>query len=154
MPPKKRKALVQPPIRLSSPELWKLEFEQLETDDNEIDLTSLPLIFQLSVNRLSTYQVGVEFGVQITELQSLRVVVAYRIVCEIELDGATDEQLDQQLRSIAGHFLPTTLYPFIRETITTNAAKAGLPPLVLPVVNFRKMINIDELQIPPVLEQE
>lgn len=43
---------------------------------------------------------------------------------------------DEQLANILGVFCPTTLFPYIRESISDLVSKGGFPQLLLAPVNF------------------
>jgi len=46
--------------------------------------------------------------------------------------GFTDEQLNM----VANTFCLNTLYPYIREQVSSLIARGGFPPLLLPPINF------------------
>ena len=52
-----------------------------------------------------------------------------------EMRGFHKEELGQ----IIGTHCPATLFPYVRETISSTATRGGFPPLVLQPINFEAM---------------
>ncbi len=139
-------------LRMSSPpELARLSFSR---DDaaatSEVDDVP-PLLFGLALSRFALNTLGVELSVEIKDFAPLQIVAAYRCVFAIDVEGELGD-IDQELRTVAAQIGPNALYPFLREVITSTVAKAGLPPLVPPVVNFRGVFSPEEVVLPPVSE--
>ena len=147
---KTRPADAMPGLRLSPPELWRLHFTRHELPQ-DFSSEPPPLLFGLGLNRIAENRLGVELSVEIKDFPPLSVSAAYRSVFELDANSGTD--IDEQLRVIAAQVGPAALYPFLRETITSVVMKAGLPPVVPPVVNFRSVFNPKEVALPPVREE-
>ncbi len=133
-------------LKLSPPELWHLSFTRNELTE---EFTSEPpsIIFGLGLNRISATSLGVELTVELTDFKPLSLRVTYRAVFEIA-DGETPDEIDLQLRLVAAQIAPAVLYPFIRETVLTTALKAGLPPVLPPIVNFRSVFDPAQVTLP------
>jgi len=54
-----------------------------------------------------------------------------------------DEDSRRQLASIN---CPAILYPYLRETLADLTRRAGFPPLHLPVTNFMKLANSEDMK--------
>jgi preprotein translocase subunit SecB len=52
-----------------------------------------------------------------------------------EMRGFHKEELGQ----IIGTHCPATLFPYVRETISSTATRGGFPPLVLQPINFEAL---------------
>jgi preprotein translocase subunit SecB len=135
-----------PGLKLSTPELWHLSFTRHEL--NEVFSSEFPpLLFGLGLNRISSHSLGVELSVEIKDFAPLSLRATYRAVFELA-DTVDPEAVDSQLRFVAAQLGPSALYPFIRETVVTTAQKAGLPPLLPPIVNFRSVFDPNQISLP------
>lgn len=133
-------------LKLTAPELWHLSFTRNELSE-EFTSELPPILFGLGLNRISATALGVELSVELSDFKPLSLRVTYRAVFEITDDKAPDE-IDQQLRFVAAQIAPSVLYPFIRETVLTTALKAGLPPVLPPIVNFRSVFDPAQVTLP------
>lgn len=52
-----------------------------------------------------------------------------------EIDEKIDDKLFTQLRDIN---CPAIIYPYVRELVADITRRSGLPPLLLPIINFVK----------------
>lgn len=52
----------------------------------------------------------------------------------IQANGFPDDEMETLLEI----WVPTQVYPYAREVITSLSAHAGFPPVVLPVINFEQ----------------
>lgn len=151
MPRKKRQAQPEVNILVSLPELWQFTFERHEVDVNEDLLdpsnTQPILTFGIGLNRFSRERIGVEFQMEVSVQSLLTINIAYRAIFDFEMEGASDEEIEREMRSIS-RIGAQTLYPFIRESVVSLLQKAGMPPLVPPLINFQEMFNPDEIDIP------
>jgi preprotein translocase subunit SecB len=59
------------------------------------------------------------------------------------------EQLDIKLKDFASINAPAIVFPFIREQIVSISLKAGLRPILIPVVNFAKIAKNSNSDIQP-----
>jgi preprotein translocase subunit SecB len=48
---------------------------------------------------------------------------------------------ETETRALIGIFCPNTLFPYIRELISTMVTKAGFPALLLQPINFDSIYN-------------
>ena len=140
----------EPGLNLSPPELWRLEFSRREgiADGPAADTTSLN--FKLGLSRLSVVRLGVELQVELIDAPGVEMKAAYRAVFEIDGAERPAEDIERDLKVVAAHVAPSALYPFLRETLVTTAVKAGLPPVIAPIVNFRRVFDPKEIALPPV----
>ena len=145
--PRKKPTAKPAELRLSPPELWRLEFTRNELDGEFSATEHPPLIFGLGLNRISATRLGVELSVELKDFPPLSVMVAYRAVFDVESSGSPEE-LERDLRYVAAHIGPSALYPYVREAMSSAIVRAGLPPLVPPIVNFRNVFSADEVNLP------
>jgi preprotein translocase subunit SecB len=153
----KKKAATAPSrnvdLRMSSPpELAKLHFSRDDAAPTSQTNQAPPLLFSLELSRFSTNRLGVELTVEIKDFAPLQILAAYRCVFAIESDSELGD-VEQELRLVAAQIGPSALYPFLREAIASTVAKAGLPAVVPPIVNFRGVFNPDEVVLPPVPDE-
>lgn len=139
-------------LKLSTPELWQLSFTRHELSE-AFSTEFPPLLFGLGLNRISSHSLGVELSVEIKDFKPLALRASYRAVFELAESVDTNE-IDQQLRFIAAQVGPSILYPFIRETVVSTVVKAGLPPLLPPVVNFRSVFDPDQIALPDIVDSD
>lgn len=133
-------------LKLSAPELWQLSFTRNELSE-EFTTEFPPIVFGLGLNRISPTSLGVELSLELNDFKPLSLRVTYRAVFEIA-DDKSPAEIEQQLRFVAAQIAPTVLYPFIRETVLTTALKAGLPPVLPPIVNFRSVFDPAQVTLP------
>lgn len=62
---------------------------------------------------------------------------------ELEVEGifSWDEELEnnrEQLESLLKENAPALLYSYLRPIITATSIQANLPPLIIPLMNFKK----------------
>lgn len=133
-------------LKLSTPELWHLSFTRHELSE-AFSSEFPPLLFGLGLNRISFRALGVELSVEIKDFAPLSLRATYRSVFELA-DSVDPHEVDSQLRFVAAQLGPSALYPFIRETVVTTAQKAGLPPLLPPIVNFRSVFDPGQISLP------
>jgi preprotein translocase subunit SecB len=151
MAPKKKHAHSDAGVRLSAPELWRLEFTRNELIQ-DFKGEAPPLLFGLGLNRLANNKIGVELSVEIKDFPPVSMTVSYRAVFELDRADSKGESFEKELKFVAAKLAPTALYPFLRETVAITLVKAGLPPLIAPVVNFASVFDADEVVLPPMSE--
>lgn len=142
-----------PELRLSPPELWRLEFARKEPAGEVDESTELPLVFGLALNRVAVNKLGIELSVELKDFPPLTILVAYRSVFELD-STETGAALERDLKHIAAQVGPAALYPYVREAVSSTVARAGLPPLVPPIVNFRNVFDPDEVTLPAAPESD
>lgn len=139
-------------VRLSPPELWELMFSrdntgiEAATGDPQFD-------FDLGLSRLGKNKLGVELAVKIRDFPPISMRISYRAVCETDFKGSA-EKFDLHLRLLAAQVVPAAIYPYIRETASTTALKAGFPALLLPVVSFADIFDPKQIELPTALARD
>jgi hypothetical protein len=152
MSPRKRKPQSESSVRISVPELLQFEFVRIDSGDAKNDWAPALLGFGLKLNRLSASSILAELSIELKDSPIVRMSGSYRAVFEVIMANASQEEIDQELQLIASNLVAPTLYPFVRETFLSTVVKAGLRPLVLPIVSFRDVFSTVEL--PPVAAEE
>ncbi|MCZ8203391.1 protein-export chaperone SecB [Gemmatimonas sp.] len=137
-------------LKVSPPELWQLSFTRHELSE-AFSTEFPPLLFGLGLNRITSHSLGVELSIEIKDFKPLTLRASYRAVFELE-DSVDPNDTDQQLRFVAAQVGPSILYPFIRETVVSTVVKAGLPPLLPPVVNFRSVFDPNQIALPELVD--
>lgn len=140
-------------VRVSLPELWRLEFVRRDARGSSTE-ANLPFSFELGLNRFSHEQLGVELTVSTDESQPIYLVITYRAVFSAIVRDENGLDMEKEWRHIAAQLAPVVLFPFIRETVATTTMKSGLPPLLPPIINFRNVFDPDEVVVPHEPEEE
>lgn len=154
MAPRKKKNPVDIKVRVSVPELVRLDFTRhdnaIQADDDDFGLT-----FNLRLARISLYCIGTELELTLTNSIRMSCSVAYRADFTLEVaEGTPPEVYEAEMQRTAAYLAPATLYPFIREVVLTTIMRSGLTPFVLPIANFRQMFDPDQIVLPLVVESE
>lgn len=148
------KAAPQVPVAVSPPELWRLEFERRQPQKGEqLDADEVSINTGIALTRLGPAEIGVEFAFEAPNLPVGRISVAYRAKFKLEATEEVDD-LEETLRSISARLAPSTLYPFVREAVASTFARAGFPPLMLPILDFGKMYSPEEMEVPAYDDEE
>jgi hypothetical protein len=133
-------------VVFTAPRLASLHFEV----DGELDLNleEIPTEFKLRVGRLSQLELFVEFGVEIVEIHGLTGLCIYRAEFSLKEGSPEAANAEEAFRSLAARLAPTLLYPFVREALHSAAARAHLPSIVAPIVNFSGVFDSASVEIP------
>jgi preprotein translocase subunit SecB len=101
-------------------EQWRPEIQvDLNTKASHIDEQRHEVVLRMTIEA-STKEAGTGF---IVEVQQAGVFV---------VEGANPDQL----RHVLGVACPTTLFPYVRESVDSLVVKGGFPPLNVAPVNF------------------
>lgn len=66
----------------------------------------------------------------------------FNIKCKMYgLFSVDDNNKNMDIQEFAEKNAPAHIFPFIRETIATTSAKAGIPPVILPPANIAAIIK-------------
>lgn len=106
--------------------------------------------FTLNVARLSPTEISVKFSAEVEGARAVTAKCTYRALYRLRPGSPEEHQPDIALRGVATRIAPVMLYPFVREALQNAASRAGLPELLMQVVNFSTMFSDFEL---PKLEQ-
>lgn len=148
----KKKVVADVGVQVTGIVLRTLRFERLDHDGVEDTDATLDTSFGIGVGRPGADLLNVELTVSFEKPGAARVEMAYVAQFKRTRDlprGKSDEEFWQTVASQVG---PVVLYPFIRETATSLTTKAGLGPLLLPIVNFKALFEPKEIAIPPLAE--
>lgn len=102
--------------------------------------------FHLSAVRLGAGELGVEFRLEMRQEGVFETTVAYRMGFAVETpEGEVETEVFQR---VAARIAPIVAFPYIREMVTSLAAKSGAPaPIILPVLNVGGIFAPDGIQI-------
>lgn len=137
-----------PPARLKSLTLQELRFERKGKwpDPDEGAGLELGANFALSAMRLAPGRLGVEFEVTIEPEGVFTFAVSYRMTFEV--DSPSPDQELGVFRQVAARIAPIVAFPYIRETLTSMASKAGAPRMIaLPILNVGAFFDPDEIEV-------
>ena len=155
MTPKRKratKAAPPPPVSLdidaSPPELWRVIFSRNPDEDPPEEEVTFRANFSLGFGRNHARHLGVELTMVLQDLPWLvknSLVVTYRMFFIVR-GPCSDEQLDATLHALGTRVGPATMYPFIRETISSVTTKTG-SPIMVPLVSWEEVFP--SVSIPP-----
>lgn len=114
-----------------------------------------PFHLTLGVSRLAAGRIVVDLTLKSEDSGMLEFEIGYRLAIEVVPDQDQKEsfEYDRVLRDIAARIGPVVLYPYLRETLSSFSLKAGLTPLVLPVMNVGTLFDPETIELPPVDEE-
>ena len=135
-----------PGIRLHALTLHDVEFRRTGAKVPAAD-TEIPTLFQLGTTRLQAEALGVEFSLEVNLPDTFFARVVYRAVFVREGPPVSAEEEEAMWRAVAGRVAPMAIYPYIRETLSGLTARAGLPAVVLPILNIGGMFPPESIRI-------
>lgn len=133
-------------VVISPPALYSLQFEW--RGSSEPDMSTAQTEFSLGVFRFHPLKLGVQFGAAVVDVPKLTARAVFRMVISLLPDSPEAENPDVAFKQFACRVAPLTIYPFVREAITSAAMKAQLPGMVLPIANVGALFTPDEITIP------
>jgi hypothetical protein len=139
-------------VSISAPRLYSIEFSR-ESEDQIPDDAVAQIGFSLKLSRETRLSMGVELGVIVDGVEGLLASARYRMIVTLIEGSPEASDAETAFRQAASRLAPTILYPYVREALGTTAMKAQVPNFVLPVVNFGEVFNMDEVVVPPPIEQ-
>lgn len=124
----------------------QVRIEKLYLKDASFEAPNTPAVFQqewkpdieLSINTRSEQVVPNYFDVVITVTVTAKLGEKTAFIAEVQQAGLfqMDGLPDEVIRRTVGIFCPTTLFPYVRETLDSLAVRGGFPPLNLVPINF------------------
>lgn len=120
--------------------LERIQILSGETQDDALDIT-----FKLGLGRPSGNELVVQMTFRFERLHGLRLELTYGVHFR---RTAPVEDEDRYWRDVATQVAPVVLYPYVRETVTALTSRAAVPPVILPIVNFKTLIDPASLDIP------
>lgn len=105
--------------------------------------------FSMATKFISEYALGVEISAEISvKPPTVESTIVYRGVFSRPADQPPKPRDDPFWKQVAARIAPITIYPYIRETFTGLAAKAGAhPALSLPIMNVGEMWKPEAIEI-------
>jgi len=142
-------------VQLTALFLRSLRFERLPQNEAPAPTSGeLDANIGLGVGRPARDRLNVELSVAFETPGAARVEVTYLAQFRRASDAPAETPEEDYWRAIAAQVAPVVLYPYIRETINSLTGKAGIPSMILPVVNFRAMFDPAEIAIPSFDDEE
>jgi preprotein translocase subunit SecB len=111
------------------------------------DQEQVQLNFGLRMRRVSLNVLGVQLALEVRGVDGLELGISYTAAFSVE--NADGDELDRHLRFVAAQLGPSTLYPFLRETVVSLLQKAGLPVVVPPILQLGRMMDPADVKLPP-----
>lgn len=145
-------------VRIGAPQIWRVEFQRQDTvseqEGHQEGRSGNPEL-GLGIQRWSHDTIGVQLSAKIEDVE----MISSRIDCRLELsiipvDKEREVDFDRELRYAAARVAPVIMYPYIRETIMGLSLKAGLEPVVMPVINVAALFDPEELDVSPFSEED
>ncbi len=109
--------------------------EQLDSDNLELE-------FDVEFDRENRQIFVINFNAVISSTHGYRLVVEYLAFFEAE-EPINEEFKTSPLITVNA---PAIAYPFLRSFISTLTLNAGYLPVLLPVLNFKEIVQEKELQ--------
>ncbi len=109
--------------------------EQLDSDNLELE-------FDVEFDRENPQNFAINFNAVISSTHGYRLVVEY--LAFFEAEEAINEEL--KASTLLAVNAPAIAYPFLRSFISTLTLNAGYLPVLLPVLNFKEIVQEKELQ--------
>ena len=120
--------------------------QRVYVKDSSFETPNTPAVFQqqwepelsLDLNTTNTqleegiYEVVLSVTATVKNQNAIAFLVEVKQAGIFTIQGAAAEQLDHLL----GSFCPSILFPYARETITSQAIRGSFPQLVLAPINF------------------
>lgn len=124
----------------------QVRIEKLYLKDASFESPNTPSIFQqewkpeieLSINTRSEQVIPNYFDVVVTVTVTAKLGEKTAFIAEVQQAGLFQMEglPDDVIRRTVGIFCPTTLFPYVRETVDSLAVRGGFPPLNLVPINF------------------
>lgn len=126
-------------INVTAPELLRVMFERPAPGDAESDPADQQEVqFRLGFGaaRIADDAVSIELSAESREGMAVKFEVAFRTTLSI-LPTQEGSSLDwaATLSEVAVRVGPVVVFPYLRETLSALSTRAGMAPIVLPVMN-------------------
>lgn len=128
------------------PAQGQVRIEKLYLKDVSFESPNTPNVFQqdwkpeieLQINTRSEQVVPKYFDVVVTVTVTARLGEKTAFIAEVQQAGLFQMEglPDEVIRRTIGIFCPTTLFPYVRETLDSLVVRGGFPPLNLVPINF------------------
>ncbi len=124
----------------------QVRIEKLYLKDVSFESPNTPNVFQqdwkpdieLQINTRSEQVVPNYFDVIVTVTVTAKLGEKTAFIAEVQQAGLFKMEglPDEVIRRTVGIFCPTTLFPYVRETLDSLVVRGGFPPLNLVPINF------------------
>lgn len=136
-------------INVTAPELLRVVFERLAPGDLESDPADQQEVqFRLGfeATRIADDAVSVELSAESREGMAVKFEVAFKATLSV-VPSQEGSSLDMaaKLSEVAVRVGPVVVYPYLRETLSTLSTRAGMAPIVLPVMNVGAVFDPPDL---------
>lgn len=148
--PNKRKDAVQSELQVSGLVLYSLQFVPLGPSENMEDLD---WDVSLGTAYMPPTSLGVEMSTVVRCENAFEVTITYRVTFNRMKPFSDDEDQEGFWRSIVAFAAPVVLMPYIRATFSWLVAQAGIPGILLPLINPQQIISPDEVVLPSPVKQ-
>ena len=128
------------------PPQGQVRIEKLYLKDASFESPNTPSMFQqewkpdieLNINTRSEQVAPSYFEVVVTVTVTAKLAEKTAFIAEVQQAGLFHMEgfPDEAIRRTVGIFCPTTLFPYVRETIDSLVVRGGFPPLNLVPINF------------------
>ena len=144
---------VPPPpaaVTVNAVVLHSASFETIGSMPVAGDERHMETTFELSTSWTEEGLLGVQFGLAVEIKETCNANIVFRGYFRRPDGQEPKAREDPFWQTVAARLAPTMIYPYIRETFTSLALKAGAPTtLILPVINVGAIWKPDEVVITP-----
>ena len=130
----------------AGPAQGQVRIEKVYLKDASFESPNTPAMFQqawnpeieLNINTRSERVAETHFDVVVTVTVTARLEGKTAFIAEVQQAGLFQMEglPDEVIRRTIGIFCPTTLFPYLRETVDSLVVRGGFPPLNLVPINF------------------
>lgn len=138
---------------LLGPDLRELEFRREDAPPAESAKDApVEMEFDIAIGRVTKTALQVELQVKLNGHEGITAKVAYRAILDLFDDIDGEANLDRELRILGARTAPSLIFPFIREAVASVSRKSDGKSVVLPIVNFAAVLDLESVEIPPLAE--
>lgn len=134
---------------LSGPFLSEFTFRRKAEPTEEVSHELSRLEFKVNLTRFPGHRLLVELAMSIEQIPGLEARAAFRSLFEIGSASMDAAQEEENIRLVGARLGPAVMFPFIREMVVSATQKAGIPPLVPPIINFTTIFDPAQVNVPP-----
>jgi preprotein translocase subunit SecB len=116
-------------VTAGQPELWHFYFQRGQSLPAPREAVNA--VFDIAVSRQHKRHLVVVLSAKINSGEWAEVYVQYRLGCVVR-GPVADDLVEDALRELANYTIPTTLLPFIRETVFSVTQRSGIRGIGLP----------------------
>jgi len=134
------KPKVQPLIKLEEVRAVKVDFDATQADLTNWEEKDVDLKYYNSFTKEQVHYFTVVFLIKIS-IGSVKISAEYEGVFKSKFSTKDEKFVDSTLLKISA---PAMVFPYVRAFITTLSTNCGLPPIIIPTINFVASASNDQ----------